>query len=57
MLTKVGKRAGYTRSSRSRLQKQGEEVARGTPEQFAALLRGDCEKYRTIVASAGIDPK
>jgi tripartite-type tricarboxylate transporter receptor subunit TctC len=41
----------------ARLQQQGEEVARGTPEQFAALLRGDCEKYRTIVASAGIDPK
>ena len=41
----------------TRLQNEGEEVAGGTPEEFAALLQSDYEKYRIIVASAGVEPK
>jgi tripartite-type tricarboxylate transporter receptor subunit TctC len=41
----------------ARLQNEGEEVAGGTPEEFSALLKSDYEKYRIIVASAGVEPK
>ena len=41
----------------ARLQQEGEEVAGGTPGQFAELLRGDYEKYRDIVANSGLQPK
>jgi tripartite-type tricarboxylate transporter receptor subunit TctC len=37
-----------------RLEQEGEEVVGGTPEEFARLLRRDVEKYRTLVASAGL---
>jgi tripartite-type tricarboxylate transporter receptor subunit TctC len=39
------------------LQQEGEELAAGTPEQFAALIRQDYEKYGAIVAGAGLPPK
>ena len=41
----------------TRLEQEGEEVSGGTPEQFGALIRSDYEKYRTVVASAGVQPK
>jgi tripartite-type tricarboxylate transporter receptor subunit TctC len=41
----------------TRLEQEGEEVSGGNPEQFGALIRSDYEKYRTIVASAGVQPK
>lgn len=41
----------------TRLEQEGEEVSGGTPEQFGALLRADYEKYRTIVANAGVQAK
>ncbi len=41
----------------ARLQQEGEEVAGGTPGQFAELLRSEYEKYRAIVASSGLQPK
>src|SRR5262245_6400294 len=41
----------------TRLEQQGEEASGGTPEQFGALLRSDYDKYRTIVASSGLQPK
>ena len=41
----------------ARLQQEGEEVAGGTPEQLAALLRSDYEKYRTIIENSGLQPK
>jgi tripartite-type tricarboxylate transporter receptor subunit TctC len=40
-----------------RLEQEGEEVVGGTPEEFARLLRRDVEKYRTLVASAGLQPR
>jgi tripartite-type tricarboxylate transporter receptor subunit TctC len=41
----------------ARLQQEGEEIAGGPPERFAELLRGDYEKYRSIVAGSGLQPK
>jgi tripartite-type tricarboxylate transporter receptor subunit TctC len=41
----------------ARLQQEGEEVAGGPSDRFAALLRGDYDKYRAIVASSGLQPK
>lgn len=41
----------------TRLEQEGEEVSGGTPEQFGVLLRADYEKYRTIVANAGVQVK
>jgi tripartite-type tricarboxylate transporter receptor subunit TctC len=41
----------------SRLEREGEEVSTGTPAAFAALLKTDLERYRTIVKSAGLSPR
>jgi tripartite-type tricarboxylate transporter receptor subunit TctC len=41
----------------SRLEREGEEVSTGTPDAFAALLKTDLERYRTIVKSAGLSPR
>jgi len=41
----------------ARLEQEGEEVSESTPEQFGALLKNDYEKYRTIVATAGVQTK
>jgi tripartite-type tricarboxylate transporter receptor subunit TctC len=41
----------------ARLQQEGEEIAAGTPAEFAALLRSDYAKYRAIVASSGLQAK
>jgi tripartite-type tricarboxylate transporter receptor subunit TctC len=41
----------------AQLEQQGEEASGGTPEQFGALLRNDYDKYRTVVASSGLQPK
>jgi len=39
------------------LEQQGEEVSGSTPEQFGSLLKSDYEKYRSIVATAGVQVK
>jgi tripartite-type tricarboxylate transporter receptor subunit TctC len=41
----------------ARLEQEGEEVVGSTPEQFAQLLGADLRKYKTIVASAGLQPQ
>ena len=41
----------------ARLEQEGEEVSGSTPEQFGVLLKNDYEKYRTIVATAGVQTK
>jgi tripartite-type tricarboxylate transporter receptor subunit TctC len=41
----------------ARLQQEGEEVVGSTPEQFAQLLDADLRKYKTIVASTGLQPQ
>jgi len=41
----------------ARLEGEGEEVSTGTPDAFAALIRNDLERYRTIVKSAGLTPQ
>jgi tripartite-type tricarboxylate transporter receptor subunit TctC len=40
----------------SRLMQEGEEVVGSTPEAFDALLRRELAQYRTIVATAGLNP-
>jgi tripartite-type tricarboxylate transporter receptor subunit TctC len=41
----------------ARLEQEGEEVVGSTPEQFAQLLGADLRKYKTIVASTGLQPQ
>jgi tripartite-type tricarboxylate transporter receptor subunit TctC len=41
----------------ARLEGEGEEVFTGTPDAFAALIRNDLARYRTIVESAGLMPR
>ena len=41
----------------ARLQQEGEEVAPSVAETFGKLIRSDLEKYRAIVASAGLQAK
>jgi tripartite-type tricarboxylate transporter receptor subunit TctC len=41
----------------ARLEREGEEVSTGTADAFAALIRSDLERYRTIVKSAGLTPQ
>jgi tripartite-type tricarboxylate transporter receptor subunit TctC len=41
----------------ARLEQEGEEVVGSTPEQFAKLLGADLRKYKTIVASTGLQPQ
>jgi tripartite-type tricarboxylate transporter receptor subunit TctC len=40
----------------SRLVREGEEIVGSTPEAFDALLRRELAQYRTIVATAGLNP-
>jgi tripartite-type tricarboxylate transporter receptor subunit TctC len=41
----------------ARLQQEGEEVAPSAAEPFGKLIRSDLEKYKAIVASAGLQAK
>jgi hypothetical protein len=41
----------------ARLEGEGEEVSTGSPDAFAALIRNDLARYRTIVESAGLMPR
>lgn len=41
----------------TRLQESGTEPLKEAPEQFAARIRGDYEKYREIVRAAGVKPE
>ena len=41
----------------ARLQQEGEEVAPSAAETFGKLIRSDLEKYKAIVASAGLQAK
>ena len=42
------------REIKDRASAQGFEVVANTPEQFAALVRAEIEKYRKLIAAAGI---
>lgn len=39
---------------KDRLLSQGFEIVANTPEQFAAFIRREIERYRKVVAAAGI---
>jgi tripartite-type tricarboxylate transporter receptor subunit TctC len=41
----------------SRLEHEGEEVSTGTPDEFAALLKDELDRYHTIVKDAGLIPR
>jgi tripartite-type tricarboxylate transporter receptor subunit TctC len=42
---------------RERFEKEGMSVVAGTPQQFAAYIRSETEKWAKIVKSAGIQPE
>jgi tripartite-type tricarboxylate transporter receptor subunit TctC len=42
---------------RSRLTGGGIEIQGGTPEQFAAVIRSEIDKWGRIVKEAGIQPE
>jgi tripartite-type tricarboxylate transporter receptor subunit TctC len=41
----------------SRLEREGDDVATGTPDAFAALLKDDLVRYQIIVKSVGLSPR
>ncbi|MGZ8230658.1 MAG: tripartite tricarboxylate transporter substrate-binding protein [Burkholderiales bacterium] len=43
--------------TRQRLEAEGSELRTSTPEQFAALIRSETEKWSKLVKSAGIKPE
>jgi tripartite-type tricarboxylate transporter receptor subunit TctC len=43
--------------TRDQLLAQGAEPRTGTPEAFAATMASDVEKWRKVVAAAGIKPQ
>jgi tripartite-type tricarboxylate transporter receptor subunit TctC len=43
--------------TRARLAARGIEAAPGTPEEFAALIRNETEKWAKVVRAAGIQPE
>lgn len=45
-----------TQDIKERFAKEGAEVVAGLPEEFAALIRAEMEKWATVVKSAGIQP-
>ena len=42
---------------RNRLQAEGSDVVASTPEEFAAIIRRDIEKWSAVIKSAGITPQ
>jgi tripartite-type tricarboxylate transporter receptor subunit TctC len=42
---------------KQRLSEQGAEAAPGTPQQFAALIRADLQKYEKVVRATGMQPQ
>jgi len=59
----IGKVHGYIVKAmhspevRNRLQADGSEVVASTPEEYAAVIRRDIEKWRAVIQSAGITPQ
>jgi len=46
-----------TQSIRERFEREGMAVVAGTPQEFAAYIRSETEKWAKIVKSAGIQPE
>jgi tripartite-type tricarboxylate transporter receptor subunit TctC len=46
-----------TQSIRERFEREGMAVVAGTPQEFAAYIRSEAEKWAKIVKSAGIQPE
>ncbi|HEY3076630.1 MAG TPA: tripartite tricarboxylate transporter substrate-binding protein, partial [Burkholderiales bacterium] len=42
---------------RQRLENSGLQITGGTPEEFAAILRRDYEKYGAALRAAGVKPE
>jgi tripartite-type tricarboxylate transporter receptor subunit TctC len=46
-----------TAEMKEQLAKIGQEAAWNTPEEFAAFLRDEVEKWRKVIPAAGLKPQ
>jgi tripartite-type tricarboxylate transporter receptor subunit TctC len=57
ILNEAGNKALADATLRESMSKQGNEVAGGTPEQFAALIKSEAAKWGKVVKAAKIEPE
>jgi tripartite-type tricarboxylate transporter receptor subunit TctC len=57
LLNKVGNQALQDKEQRELMLGQGNEIAGGTPEEFAALIRGERPRWAKVVKDAKIEPE
>jgi len=57
LLNKVGNKALQDKEQRDLMLGQGNEIAGGTPEEFAALIRAEKPRWAKVVKDAKIDPE
>ena len=57
ILNAAGNKALQDPEVRAKMLEQGNEIAGGTPEQFAALIRSEAPRWAKVVKDAKIDPE
>lgn len=57
LLNTTGNKALQDANLREQITSQGNEVAGGTPEQFAALIKAEAPRWAKVVKDAKIDPE
>ncbi|HQD66771.1 MAG TPA: tripartite tricarboxylate transporter substrate-binding protein, partial [Casimicrobium huifangae] len=57
MLNAAGNKALQDKDLRQKMLDQGNEIAGGTPEQFAALIKAEMPKWGKVVKDAKIEPE
>ena len=57
ILNAAGNKALQDPEVRTKMLEQGNEIAGGTPEQFAALIKAEAPRWAKVVKDAKIDPE
>jgi tripartite-type tricarboxylate transporter receptor subunit TctC len=56
-LNAAGNKALQDPELRAKMLEQGNDIAGGTPEQFAALIKAEAPRWGKVVKDAKIDPE
>jgi tripartite-type tricarboxylate transporter receptor subunit TctC len=57
ILNAAGNKALQDPEVKAKMLEQGNEIAGGTPEQFAALIKAEAPRWAKVVKDAKIDPE